>query len=177
MSLTPLDTFERALLTELRGQVATGRTATQHLAGRSVAIAALCLGAVGTTAALLSSPSTPAFAVEPEQNGDVVVTVHRMDDPQGLEHALAAVGVESVVTYDPKVTHADVGAGTFAPSWSTRSGNLDPAACSLSGTMGKDGLTYRLTRQAVESDAVLHIILEGSVGGPEAFQIVGWEGC
>ena len=44
--------------------------------------------------------ATPAYAVEQTGDGDVVVTVHRLDDAAGLEKALSAQGVDAEVSYD-----------------------------------------------------------------------------
>ena len=43
---------------------------------------------------------SPAYAVSTTSDGDVVVTVHRLDDAAGLEKALKAQGIDADVSYD-----------------------------------------------------------------------------
>ncbi|TXL60796.1 hypothetical protein [Aeromicrobium terrae] len=94
---TDLDTFETALLAELRTVVADRRpqrrARTLTLGGLAASVAA----AVGIGLAV--GGSSPAFAVEKQADGDVVVTVHRFDDADGLERALADQGVTADVDY------------------------------------------------------------------------------
>lgn len=178
MSHEPLDHFEAALLGELRTHVAA--TPARGVGRRPPVVglvaAAAVLAGVATVATLLPGRGPSAFAVGGGADGEVVVTVTRMEDAEGLERALAAVGVESVVRYDPALSPADLEPGSIDVSdW--KPGSLPAVQCEIRSTMGKDGLSWRLTRAAVESDAILHVTLGGSLSGPEAFQLVGWEGC
>jgi hypothetical protein len=93
---TDLDTFETALLAELRSVVADRprrRARTLTLGGVAASVAA----AVGIGLAV--GGSSPAFAVHQQADGDVVVTINRLDDAKGLEQALAAQGVTADVDY------------------------------------------------------------------------------
>jgi hypothetical protein len=98
-----LDRFEVALLAELRSVVADRAPARRRKR-------LLTLGGVAATAAaavgigLAVGGSSPAFAVHQEADGDVVVTINRLDDAAGLERALAAQGVTADVDYTHPIT-------------------------------------------------------------------------
>jgi hypothetical protein len=105
-----LDPFEAALLTELREHVAA-RPATEtvvaeparHHWGRWAT--GLAVAAATATAVVIASPggpgASPAYAVDEDSDGDVVVTIHRLEDSVGLEAALAEHGIDADVSYDP----------------------------------------------------------------------------
>jgi hypothetical protein len=105
-----LDSFESALLTELRREVAE-HPAVAPVSGvarrprRRLRLAAV--GATGMAAAAVAvfglggNGGSPAFAVAEDSAGDVTVTVHRLDDAAGLERALRAKGIDADVSYDP----------------------------------------------------------------------------
>ncbi len=107
---TQLDTFETALLAELRREVAEHPApAPSPAAPTRRPRRRLRLAAVGATAAAasvvallgLGGPGgVPAYAVEKNSAGDVIVTVHRLDDADGLERALRARGIDADVSYD-----------------------------------------------------------------------------
>jgi hypothetical protein len=178
VSHEPLDHFETALLGELRAHVTAtrGRAPARRPSVRVLVAAAVVLAGGATALTLLPNQSPPAFAVGPGADGDVAVRIARLEDDKGLERALAAVGVDSVVRYDPTLSAADLTPGSVDVSgW--KQGSLPARECEITSTMGRDGLSWRLTRAAVESDAVLHITLGGSLTGPESFQLIGWEGC
>lgn len=93
-----LDQFERALLADLRDVVVhrrPERRRTRALTLGGVAASAAALVGVG----LAVGGSSPAFAVDHEADGDIVVTISRLDDAGGLEDALAAQGVAAEVDY------------------------------------------------------------------------------
>jgi len=100
MTNPELDSFDRALLTELR-QVAAERAATPArrtrkrwaLAGSGVAAAAVTAFGLST----LGSPA--AYAVDEQGDGDIVITIHELSDAAGLEQALADHGIEADVDY------------------------------------------------------------------------------
>jgi hypothetical protein len=174
----PLDRFETALLGELRAHVAAthGRAPARRPPLLALAAGAVVLAGGTTALTLLPNQSPPAFAIGGGAGGDVVVRIARLEDDKGLERALAAVGVDSVVRYDPTLSPDDLTPGSLDVSdW--KEGSLPARECEIVSTMGRDGLSWRLTRAAVESDAVLHITLGGSLAGPESFQLIGWEGC
>ncbi len=103
-----LDTFETALLAQLRRQVAEHpepqpapvpprrRRRARLVAAAGTAVAASVVAVFG----LGSTGGSPAYAVEQDADGDVVVTVHRLDDAAGLEAALKANGIDADVSYD-----------------------------------------------------------------------------
>ena len=103
MTHPTLDNFESALLTELRShvteQVAHGPA--PRAAGRR--IAAFAAAAAVTVAAVVGVAGLrpdPAFAVARHADGDVVITVMRLSDADGLEQALAHEGITAEVEYD-----------------------------------------------------------------------------
>ncbi|MFI2708131.1 hypothetical protein ACH5WX_11345, partial [Nocardioides sp. CER28] len=105
-----LDSFEQSLLTDLREHVAsrgtasarhTGRTRRTRRTRRRWALAAVPAGVAASVAVALSLGGSPsAYAVGTTAGGDVVVTIHRLDDAAGLEHALRAHGIRADVRYD-----------------------------------------------------------------------------
>jgi hypothetical protein len=60
--------------------------------------------AAGTVASAFlvqgAGPATPAWAVTTQPTGDVLVTLHRLTDPAGLERNLRARGVPVLVSFD-----------------------------------------------------------------------------
>jgi hypothetical protein len=113
MNSTQLDTFETALLAELRREVAEhpapGPSSAPLPPPARRPRRRLRLAAVGATAAAasvvavlgLGGPGgSPAYAVETNADGDVIVTVHRLDDAGGLERALRAEGIDADVSYE-----------------------------------------------------------------------------
>ena len=112
MTQTPLDSFESALLAQLRQQVAEHPARLPARPRRRLRLAAV--GATGVAASVVAvfglggSGGSPAYAVDKTSDGDVVVTVHRLDDAAGLEGALRNRGIDADVSYD-----ADGPGGTF----------------------------------------------------------------
>ena len=117
---TQLDSFETALLSELRREVAehpapTPSPAPSRSPRRRLRLAAV--GAAAVAASLVavfgpgSSGGSPAYAVEKNSSGDVIVTVHRLDDADGLESALRAKGIDADVSYDADGFGPTVGMG------------------------------------------------------------------
>ena len=110
-----LDQFESALLTELRRYAAEQPAPAPVPVRRRRRLAAVSLTglAAGTAAvvALTTLGGSPAYAVNTNADGDVVVTVHRLDDAAGLEKALSDKGIDAEVSYD-----ADGSDGSFSIS-------------------------------------------------------------
>jgi hypothetical protein len=108
-----LDSFESALLTELRREVAEhpaplAAPAVVRRPRRRVRLAALGATAVAASVVAVfglgSGGGSPlfvssAYAVETNSAGDVIVTVHHLDDAAGLEKALRAKGIDADVSY------------------------------------------------------------------------------
>jgi hypothetical protein len=103
-----LDTFETALLAELRREVAEHpaqaparrrppRRRLRVIAAGAVATAAATVAAVGLTGG--GPTASPAFAVDANPDGSVDLVVHRLDDADGLEAALAAHGIDATVHF------------------------------------------------------------------------------
>lgn len=122
----PLDSFESALLTDLRAVVATRApadpataapttpgTAPTTSGGRRRPVlrwAAVAAAAAVPATALQLAPgrgTSPAYAVTGEPDGDVVVTVTRLEDGSGLQEALRAKGINARVDYVPDAKMCD----------------------------------------------------------------------
>jgi len=108
--MTDLDTFEAALLTELRREVsehpapAPGRRRPPRrrlmlAAAGTVATAAATVVAVGLTGG--GPTAAPAFAVTASADGSVSLAVYRLDDGADLEAALAEHGIDATVHFVP----------------------------------------------------------------------------
>jgi hypothetical protein len=103
-----LDRFETALLSELREQVAArpvfAAGAEPPPRHRRRWATGLASAAAAATAFVVLSPggptASPAFAVDENAGGDVVVTVHELADADGLEAALQAHGIDAQVSFD-----------------------------------------------------------------------------
>ncbi len=100
-----LDSFESALLLELREHVAehpAPEPVRARRLGRRFRLAAG--GATGIAASVVAvfglgaGGGSPAYAVDQDSDGDVIVTVHRLDDAAGLEQALRAKGIDADVS-------------------------------------------------------------------------------
>jgi hypothetical protein len=189
----PLTSFETALLRELRGHVATRAAAQQagpverhrRLAWGTGAAGAATAVAVG----VFALGSTPAYSVEQQSDGDVVVSIRSLDDADGLEKALAAKGVEADVKYLAKAqappaksatgkqrmfterrsaegpsTTSSGGRGDEGPSLTRKPAGAsdDGHGCSIKVQKAADRITFTLPAKAVDSDAVLHITTAGN---------------
>lgn len=117
--MTTEDRFEERLLTQLRAHVA-GRDAgpptpapaatAWRARGPRLALAGAAAAAVIAGVAIASGGdgAEPAYAVEPQDDGSVSVTIRSMADADGLERALRDAGVNAEVEALP--------AGTSCPS-------------------------------------------------------------
>jgi hypothetical protein len=117
---TQLDTFETALLTELRREVSehpapAASPAPSRRPRRRLRLAAIGAAAVAASTVAVfglgSSGGSPAYAVEKNSSGDVIVTVHLLDDADGLEKALRAKGIDADVSYDANGFGTTIGMG------------------------------------------------------------------
>jgi hypothetical protein len=115
-STDQLDTFEAALLTELRREVAehpaepsAPAPALRRPPRRRLRVAALAAAAVAAFVATVlgvggpagtGSLASAAYAVEKAPDGGVVVTIHALEDAAGLETALADEGVDATVDFE-----------------------------------------------------------------------------
>jgi len=70
--------------------------------------AGVLAAAAAATAYVVVSPGGPAvssaYAIDQQSDGDVVVTIHRLEDAAGLEAALREHGIDAVVNFDPLST-------------------------------------------------------------------------
>jgi hypothetical protein len=118
--MTQLDTYETALLAELRAVVA-GRPAPappRRSWNRRWLLVPVGITAA-TVTALLVLPGTgpePAYAVTVDGDGEVHVRVHSLADAQGLERALEQQGIAADVTYLADDTECAPGRFDEAPN-------------------------------------------------------------
>jgi len=97
-----LDSFDRALLAELRTVVterAPAPTSRARRVRRPLALGGVAAAAVAAFGITTLNP-TAAYAVDRTGNGDIVITIHRLDDADGLEQALADNGIAAHVDYE-----------------------------------------------------------------------------
>lgn len=163
MTRAVLDTFESALLAELRDHVAERSAAPSVRPFRRRLVAVAAAAAVATVAVgAVGLRSSPAFAVQREPDGDVVVTIRQLSDAAGLERALADQGITAEVSYDARaLTPSDVDHGGPAPRCAT----LMPADVLVDPADG-GGFTFTLDAAFVAAhDTVLHLT---TAGGPTA---------
>ncbi len=172
MTHADLDTFEAALLHELRAHVEQRASVpvVRRPFGRSVATlaAAAAVIAAVSLASVTFRPS-PAVAVERGADGDGVVTVTDWSQAEGLEQALAEQGVTADVEYLAGARRAsDLSDG--GPSAGCAIGEqvtVDPAdgAC----------VTFTLDAGFVSAhDSVLHVIAAGGEENGWSAVSVAW---
>lgn len=177
MTHANLDNFESALLNELRTHITERQAVTdrgRRPIGRrfaAIAAAAAVAGTVGTGALSLRPDPAYAYAVQPQADGDIVVTILKLSDASGLERALAKEGVTAEVTYDASATKpSDLDSGGPAPLCAPDNVIVDPAE--------NGGVTFTLDAEYVASrDGILHLVAAG--GGTTGDWIatsVQWEG-
>jgi len=180
-----LDTYEQSLLTELRHHVAV--RAAESPAKRPVyrrraawiAAPATVVAAAGVAIGLSLTQSSAAFAVEKASDGDITVTINRYDDATGLEQALAADGVTSVVDYSATAATPDNPPPADDTQACAPRGADDVTADDgghNSASFASDG-AFSLTIPAsiAGSGAVLHISLGGQPGPGHASSLaIGW---
>jgi hypothetical protein len=111
----PLDKFETELLAELRsivierqpvarGSVSAQRTPRKSrrrftLVAAAAAAFALTVGPSLNLGQTTVGGTSPAYAIDQQADGDIVIVIHRLDDADGLEQALADYGIPAEVTY------------------------------------------------------------------------------
>lgn len=195
MSPTPtLDTFEQSLLTELRRHVAerpgphpARERRPQRRVRRRLAAAGAGLVAAGSVAAgaVLLQPG-PAFAVQEEADGDIVVTIASLKDADGLERALEEHGVEAEVTYGaddllpdvrevPPPSGDDPGPRLETGGETAADPPVGPLACDVIAVeLRGDEITFRLPAEAVAAASPLQIWTAGETDGWSAIA-VQWE--
>jgi hypothetical protein len=156
------NTYEDRLLTELR-QVVTENPAPVTPSRRfgwkprlvigGVAAALVAAGAV----AVVETSATPAFAVTPNKDGSVTVTINKLSDAEGLQRELIAAGVPTVAKYLP------IGK-TCAPDW-YKPAQAGPTSMKMTLTDGH--LTFTISRHQLRKGQTLIISTQNGVGtGP-----------
>ncbi len=109
-SRPPLNKFEESLLTELR-TYAQERSAdsaesavSSHAKPKSrnwlIGVAATGITAIGVAVAFSALAPTPAFAIDAQADGSIIVTVRELSDEAKLQEALAERGIEAEVNFN-----------------------------------------------------------------------------
>lgn len=94
------DSFDTALVSELRQVVAERATAPVRRNRRRPALVAASIAAVTAGVFGISSVGgAAAYAVDRSADGDITISIHRLDDAAGLEKALASYGIDAKVDY------------------------------------------------------------------------------
>lgn len=196
----PLDGFETALLAELREHVVSRRPVPAPARRRrrlTAAVAALGTAVAAIAGALVLRPD-PAFAVDTQSDGDVVVTITSLKDADGLEAALREQGVEAEVDYsaEPLVpppagagstgeqsleretdgsggqsTHREGTPGGPDGGCATQDDDGEQAQSTVSVEQTGDGITFTLSNDFVDSDAQISITTSGQDDGPGAISV------
>ncbi len=154
-----LDHFETALLGELKEHVATrpaGTPVRERPRRRKRVAVGIAAAAAAATAYVVVSPGgpavSPAYAVSQEADGDVVVTVHRLEDSEGLERALAEHGIEADVSFSP--TPNEHGYNTF---------ELGPFGAAEDPPPGESGKSFDYEAEGEEPGAAVDQAIPGQV--------------
>ena len=154
----PLDSYETALLSELRGEVR--RRALSPAAApaprpvrRRLVLAGASVAAVAAAVTVpLALGGSPAYAVSPNSDGSVTVTIQRAEDAAGLQQALADNGVAARVDYVPSGYACDP--SRFTPASGEASG---PVSVQRAG----DGLTFTVPRVMGAAGRTLVVVMSG----------------
>jgi hypothetical protein len=119
-----LDRFQTALLAELTEHVTSrdpvpAPVRLEPRSGRrwSTGLVAAAATVTAFAAVWTSGPgAAPAYAVNMQENGDVVVAINRLEDSAGLKAALGDLGIDADVYFDPGLSGATAdGRGFTAP--------------------------------------------------------------
>jgi hypothetical protein len=173
-----LDTFELALLAELRCHVVDDGQAQPTVLSRgrrswlraASPIAAAVLLAVSLATGLFGQHGSPAYSLERLPTGDIVVTIHRLSDEAALEESLHRLGVTADVEYATNARSPSDLDDVAAPSCSSiRTVTLDPA---------EDGeLIFTIdSGHSMSPGTVLHITAAGGTGANDWSAVaVRWE--
>jgi len=96
-----LDSFDVALLAELRGDVLRRQKVRTRRPRRALTVVGLAATtAVAFGVSTLGSPAA-AYELTSSADGDIQITIHRLDDSARLEQDLAAKGITAHVDYRP----------------------------------------------------------------------------
>lgn len=135
-----------------RRRVPFARQPIGRLIGAAAAVAAVAGVAAAGVAGLRPAP---AFAVERQIGGDVVITVIKLSDADGLERALANEGITAEVEYATAVVSSDQDSGGPLACWpGVGDVVVDPA--------DNAGVTITLAADYVAAhDGVLHLTASG----------------
>jgi hypothetical protein len=98
-----LDSFETALLTQLRERVEQRPVVGPRRSRPRLLIAAAAMVATAATVVVVQGLSTTAaYSVQEGNAGTITVEVRRLEDAHGLEVDLAKYGVTADITYLPR---------------------------------------------------------------------------
>lgn len=157
-----LDTFETALLAELRQAVAARSNTTPRVAtkasrtstSRKITLTAAAAAATALMALLPGAFSSPAYAVAEGASGEVTVSIDRLEDAQQLQEALKDHGVTADVRYLGDNLQCQPNRFTPAPS---------APGSRTTFSVGTNGITVVLDRRDVNNGQTV-VIAASSMG-------------
>ncbi|MEU6718549.1 hypothetical protein ABZ897_44395 [Nonomuraea sp. NPDC046802] len=159
-----MSNFEERLLAALEDEITT-RTAGNEMtmttparrryAGLSAAVAGV---AAATTAVVMLTSGSPAFAVTTSADGTINVRISEFRDPEGLEAELGRAGVKAVVDYLPE------GQTCKGPR-----GERGSATGQFQSSVGKDGggIWFTIEKGQVPAGETLVLAVSKSSGGDD----------
>ena len=175
----PLDDFETALLAELRTVVAAAdvqepRPRPRRRMAALAAAAVVAVVAIAVTLGVVATRPSPAYAVEHTGAGDIVVTITRLDDAEGLEQALAEHGIEAEVDYDAELFQREDDTASDPDSFVAglpvdpcQEGDEFPVRTQNTG----DEFVITIDGDSVLPDALLSITTTGELDGPAGLAV------
>jgi hypothetical protein len=178
--MTPETRFEDRLLTELRAHVARNRpepapTPRRRPLLRPAPIAAagavLATAAVAVVIATGGDGASPAYAVTPQSNGSVTVSVKSLDDADGLQQALRDAGVNAVVRTLP--------AGKVCKPQAPTGRAPVTGGMAVSGSQLRGGTaTFTVSADGIRDGKTLLITTSGGAdGGPSSISFAMVDGA
>jgi len=121
-STTDLDPFETALLTQLKAALPPASPTVEPAPARwrlrrwQLTAAGVAAAALAVALLVPGLRPTPAYAVTGGNDGEVHVTVNRLEGAEGLERALAKHGIPADITYLPEGKECATGRYTDVPT-------------------------------------------------------------
>lgn len=156
--MTPsLDSFETALLTQLRERVEYQPVPRPRRSRSRLLIAAGAVLAAAAAIVVVPGLSTPAaYSVQEGNAGTITVEVRRLEDAQGLESELAKYGVAADVTYLPRRQECAPGRYT----------SVDRRLPGMEVSIGSQLLRVRLPPGTVRDGETFVMAVSGQVVAP-----------
>lgn len=156
----PLDSFETALLTRLRGHV-DHRPAVRPHRPRVRLLVGAAATVVAATALFVVAPglgTTAAYSVQEGNSGTITVEVRRLEDAKQLEAQMAKYGVKADITYLPRMQ--ECAPGRYTP--------VDRRLSGLSISVGEELLRVVLPPGTVRDGETFVMAVSGKAIAPSS---------